>query len=176
MTERSAERRARQETDRLACGPLLRVGRIRRTTDTFLFISHTTNVNLFKFRCNIFIGVGIIKEMLGSVASGTHCIFSNRHSRYSSEKRRRAALCNLGTVISLLKLIRYCMHCQVWNPIHFGTKCILCSFQFLKLWGRLFFLIKIHYVLSAVFADFLHTIHINLSHRSFITSQLKCKT
>jgi len=42
------------------------------TTDTFLFISHTTI--LFKFRCNIFIGVRIIKEMPGSVASGTHCI------------------------------------------------------------------------------------------------------
>ena len=47
---------------------------IRRTTDTFLFISHTTNVLLFKFRCNIFIGVRIIKEMPGSVASGTPCI------------------------------------------------------------------------------------------------------
>jgi len=45
------------------------------TTDTFLFISHTTNVLLFKFRCNIFIGVRIIKEMPGLVASGTHCIF-----------------------------------------------------------------------------------------------------
>jgi hypothetical protein len=44
------------------------------TTGTFLFISHTTNVPLFKFRCNIFIGVRIIKEMPGSVASGTHCI------------------------------------------------------------------------------------------------------
>ena len=43
-------------------------------TDTFLFISHTTNVLLFKFRCNIFIGVRIIKEMPGSVASGTTCI------------------------------------------------------------------------------------------------------
>ena len=42
------------------------------TTDTF--ISHTTNVLLFKFRCNIFIGVRIIKEMPGSVASGTPCI------------------------------------------------------------------------------------------------------
>jgi hypothetical protein len=31
----------------------------------------TTNVLLFKFRCNIFIGVRIIKEMPGSVASGT---------------------------------------------------------------------------------------------------------
>ena len=43
------------------------------TTDTFLFISHTTNVLVFKFRCNIFIGVRIIKEMPGSVASGTLC-------------------------------------------------------------------------------------------------------
>ena len=46
---------------------------LKRTTDTFLFISHTTNVFLFKFLCNIFIGVRIIKEMPGSVASGTHC-------------------------------------------------------------------------------------------------------
>jgi hypothetical protein len=29
------------------------------------------NVLLFKFRCDIFFGVRIIKEMLGSVASGT---------------------------------------------------------------------------------------------------------
>ena len=40
----------------------------------FLFISHTTNVLLFKFRCSIFIDVRIIKEMPGSVASGTLCI------------------------------------------------------------------------------------------------------
>ena len=73
MTERSAERRVRQETGWLAGGPLLRVATTRRTTDTFLFISHTTNVLLFKFRCNIFIGVRIIKEMPGSVASGTSC-------------------------------------------------------------------------------------------------------
>jgi len=41
---------------------------------SFAQISHTTNVLLFKFRCNIFIGVRIIKEMPGSVPSGTHCI------------------------------------------------------------------------------------------------------
>jgi hypothetical protein len=35
------------------------------------------SVLLFKFRCNIFIGVRIIKEMLGSVASGTTCIKIN---------------------------------------------------------------------------------------------------
>jgi len=32
------------------------------------------NVLLFKFRCSIFIGVRIIKEMPGSVVSGTPCI------------------------------------------------------------------------------------------------------
>jgi len=32
------------------------------------------NVLLIKFRCNIFIGVRIIKEMPGSVKSGTLCI------------------------------------------------------------------------------------------------------
>jgi len=37
-------------------------------TNTFLFISHTTNVLLFKFLCNIFIGLRIIKEMPGSVS------------------------------------------------------------------------------------------------------------
>jgi len=42
------------------------------------------NVLPFKFRCNIFIGVRIIKEMQGSVASGTLCImhFSSVLSMY----------------------------------------------------------------------------------------------
>jgi hypothetical protein len=43
------------------------------TTDTFLFISHTTNLLLFKSRCNIVIGVRIIKELPGLVGSGTLC-------------------------------------------------------------------------------------------------------
>ena len=54
-----------------------KVGQImrrRESTDTFLFISHTTNVLLFKSRCNIFIGFRIIKEMPGLVGSGTPCI------------------------------------------------------------------------------------------------------
>ena len=60
--------------------PLMRIlqRNLKRTTDTFLFISHTSNVLLFKFRCNILIGVRIIKEMPGSVASGTHCIFQDK--------------------------------------------------------------------------------------------------
>jgi len=43
-------------------------------TNTFLFISHTMNIPLFEFCCDIFIGVRIIKEIPGLVASGTHCI------------------------------------------------------------------------------------------------------
>jgi hypothetical protein len=48
-------------------------------TDTFLFISHKTNVLLFKFRCNIFIAVRIIKEMPASVASGALCTFKHNY-------------------------------------------------------------------------------------------------
>ena len=61
--------------------PLMRIlqRNLKRTTDTFLFISHTTKVLLFKFLCNIFIGFRIIKEMSGSVASGTHCIYRSFH-------------------------------------------------------------------------------------------------
>jgi len=33
--------------------PLLLIATIWHTTDTFLFISHTMNILLFKFRCNI---------------------------------------------------------------------------------------------------------------------------
>jgi hypothetical protein len=76
MTEKSAERRVRQETGWLAGGPLLRVPTIRRTANTFLFISHTTNVLLFKSRCNIVIGVRITKELPGLVGSWTPCIWS----------------------------------------------------------------------------------------------------
>jgi len=47
---------------------------LKWTKDTFLSISHTTNVLLFKFRCKIVICVRNIKEMPGSVASGTFCI------------------------------------------------------------------------------------------------------
>jgi len=41
---------------------------------------HFSHKLMFKFRCNIFIGVRIFKEMPGSVASGTHCIYS--HTSY----------------------------------------------------------------------------------------------
>jgi hypothetical protein len=54
-----------------------------RTTDTFLLISHTTNVLLFKFRCNIFIGVRIIKEMPGAVESGTRYIITTYSITFS---------------------------------------------------------------------------------------------
>jgi len=70
------------------------------TTNTFLFISYTTNVLLFKFRCNILIGVRIIKEMPGSVASGTPCTtirLSSFHiGRLFQADRLAAGLLQLG--------------------------------------------------------------------------------
>jgi hypothetical protein len=45
-------------------------------------ISHTTNVLLFKFRCNIIIGVRIIKEMPGLVGSGTPCILYEKNREW----------------------------------------------------------------------------------------------
>jgi len=57
---------------------------LKRTTEIFLFISHTTNLLLLKFRCNIFIGVRIIKEMPGSVASGTYCRFRVSYDFFKS--------------------------------------------------------------------------------------------
>ena len=59
------------------CSVSQQLGALQKlTTDTFLFISHTTNVLLLKFLCNIFIGVRIIKDMPGSVGSGAHYICS----------------------------------------------------------------------------------------------------
>jgi len=44
----------------MAGGPLLRVATIRRTTDTFLFISHTT-----KYSCSNFIAISsFVLELL----------------------------------------------------------------------------------------------------------------
>jgi hypothetical protein len=61
--------------------PLMRIlqRNLKQTTDTFLFISHTTNVPLFKFHCNIFIGVRIIKEMPGSVAGLYNTDYTNSY-------------------------------------------------------------------------------------------------
>jgi len=65
--------------------PLMRIlqRNLKRTTDTFLFISHTTNVLFLNFRCNIFIGVRIIKEMPGSVASWTQLYFLTVTPKYT---------------------------------------------------------------------------------------------
>jgi hypothetical protein len=62
----------------LAGGPLLLVATIRRTTDTHyrrvpLHFSHNERTPV-QIPLQYLIGVRIIKEMPGSVASGTHCI------------------------------------------------------------------------------------------------------
>jgi len=72
-------------------------GTTDRTTDTFFFISHTTDVILFKFICYIFVGVRIIKEMPGSVASGTHCIFvhSTLPAPFPTENLKEVGICKV---------------------------------------------------------------------------------
>jgi len=67
------------------------------TIVTFLFISNTTNVLLFKFRCNIFIGVRIIKEIPDSVASGTYCTTSYRRPKKIHEFLPTVVGCPLRT-------------------------------------------------------------------------------
>jgi len=78
MTDQQRGASGRKQAGWLAdrCSVSQQLGALQtHTTHTFLFISHTTNILLFKFCCNIFVGVRIIKEMPGSVASGTHCIW-----------------------------------------------------------------------------------------------------
>jgi hypothetical protein len=75
MTEKSAERRVRQETDWLAGGPLLLVAEIRRTTGTHyrhipLHFSHNerTPVQISLQYCH---WCSVIKELPGLVGIGT---------------------------------------------------------------------------------------------------------
>ena len=65
----------------------------------------TTNVLLFKFRSNIFIDVRIIKEMSGSVASGTPCI------SYSTYKNVTQICYNLAkeTEVKCILFHVYCL-------------------------------------------------------------------
>jgi len=80
---------------------------LKRTTDTFLLISHTTSVLLFKFLCNIFIGVRIIKEMPGSLASGTPYTFRTKKNILTV------------TVVFMLKIPIYSIR-DILHNIHFG--------------------------------------------------------
>jgi hypothetical protein len=74
------------------------------TIDTFLFISHTTNLFLFKFLCNILIGFRIIIEMPGLVGSGTLCIWKQ------IKKRNVSVVCVCFVAISslVLELLKKC--------------------------------------------------------------------
>jgi len=57
--------------------PMKRLQRnLNRSTFVVWEMKRNVSVVRFKFRCNILISGKIIKEMPGSVASGTHCIVS----------------------------------------------------------------------------------------------------
>ena len=78
-------------------------------------ISHTTNVLLFKFLCNIFIGVRIIKEMPGSVPSGTHCIMFNERTRVRVSNYQHNAQFLYSITIDMLH----------YNPRHVSSSTLL---------------------------------------------------
>ena len=81
---------------------------LKRTTDTFLFISHTRNVLLFKCRYNIFIGVRIIKEMPSSVSSGTPCIIILwDHHRNCRPSLTKTSLCGAWLYAHIKTLCNY---------------------------------------------------------------------
>jgi len=69
-------------------------------THSFSFLTQRT------YSCNIFIGVRIIKEMPGSVASGTHCIIYNKPTR-----------CISGSIV-FIKNYKYALHVSVALCLH----------------------------------------------------------
>jgi len=67
-----------------------------------------------KFRCNIFIGVRIIKEMPGSVASGTPCIFTLLFCQNISRVEKEPA----ETVFPFTQVLVLCFNLQ---SMHFSS-------------------------------------------------------
>jgi len=66
MTERSADRRVRQETGWLAGGPLLRVATIRRTTDRHTLQTHSSSfLTQRTYSCSNFLTISsLVLELL----------------------------------------------------------------------------------------------------------------
>ena len=93
---------------------------IAMTTDTFLFVSHVTNVLLFKFRCDILVGVRIIKEMPGSVASGTPYI---NVPYLNATYLTKFCACKLNTLLHtkqrFVNIHIKCLVIKKWSVKHF---------------------------------------------------------
>jgi len=79
------------------------------------------NVLLFKFRCNIFIGVRIIKEMPVSVASGTHCIYIYIYIYIYIERERER---ESQSIYFLFKFDLSWQGCPMWK-IHGAKEMVL---------------------------------------------------
>jgi hypothetical protein len=89
------------------------------------------NVLLFKFRCNIFIGVRIIKELLGSVASGTPCTMSLHLNILFCNKNWFA---DWNMCLMLLKVITFCSNTQCQGTFCCGAECLGFSSLYLNVW------------------------------------------
>ena len=74
----------------------------------------------FKFRCNIFIGVRIIKEMPGSVASGTPCIIKKMNIELHKNNVKSYLVCAVKysrsrSCIQICQEFRFVRHMFVPN-------------------------------------------------------------
>ena len=88
-------------------------------THSFSFLTQRT------YSCNILIGVRIIKEMPGSVASGTHCICFSRNWQFFRSSRNSVFYGKWRTA-SVLSRFYLCFWSN--SPVHISTllflKCI----------------------------------------------------
>ena len=84
-------------------------------------MKRNVSVVRFKFHFNILISGKIIKEMLGSVASGTQCIFSKQPSQWLGSYKAASSFCEYNK-------------CSV-RIIHLRVKFIVAEKQFLQFRG-----------------------------------------
>jgi len=90
-------------------------------------ITHTTNVLLLKFSCNIFIDVRIIKEMPGSAASGTPCIITFKATWFNCTETSSGLLENRYSVSTFTVLSgipkAYSMWCSQYKSTRVRDTC-----------------------------------------------------
>ena len=84
-------------------------------------ISHTTNVLLFKFRCNIFIGGTIIKEMPGSAESGTLCTIIHGVITHTTKFNNKSLSSPPNTTVFLQKVATRFGHNWTSSGYHIRT-------------------------------------------------------
>jgi hypothetical protein len=92
-------------------------------------ISHTTNVLLFKFRCNILIGVRTIKEMPVSVANGTLCstVIPENITNFISFS---VSISHLVGIVCVWHIVWTQLYCVLWVCAYFCSCWEMTTFIF----------------------------------------------